>query len=156
MANYVFAYSGGKGVSADETERNEQYAQWGRWFEELGSAIVDGGAAMGTAKTVGPSGSVSDGGSRALTGYSIGSVREPGRRSSYDGKRQRPGRETSCLSMCSRIAPPVITQAHPRRLPSGGRGSRQWAPPSTLAVRLFSIVSKSASAGPRPTSAATP
>jgi hypothetical protein len=71
MANYVFAYSGGKGVSTDETERNEQYAQWGRWFEELGSAIVDGGAAMGTAKTVGPGGSVSDGGSRALTGYSI-------------------------------------------------------------------------------------
>jgi hypothetical protein len=71
MANYVFAYSGGKGVSADETERNEQYAQWGRWFEELGSAIVDGGAAMGTAKTVGPGGSVGDGGSRALTGYSI-------------------------------------------------------------------------------------
>src|SRR5471032_1605646 len=71
MANYVFAYSGGKGVSADETERNEQYAQWGRWFEELGSAIVDGGAAMGTAKTVAPGGSVSDGGSRALTGYSI-------------------------------------------------------------------------------------
>jgi hypothetical protein len=71
MANYVFAYSGGKGVSADETERKEQYAQWGRWFEELGSAIVDGGAAMGTAKTVGPDGSISDGGSRALTGYSI-------------------------------------------------------------------------------------
>jgi hypothetical protein len=71
MANYVFAYSGGKGVSADETERKEQYAQWGRWFEELGSAIVDGGAATGTAKTVGPDGSVSDGGSRALTGYSI-------------------------------------------------------------------------------------
>jgi hypothetical protein len=71
MANYVFAYSGGNGVSADETERKEQYAQWGRWFEELGAAIVDGGAAMGTAKTVGPGGSVSEGGSRALTGYSI-------------------------------------------------------------------------------------
>jgi hypothetical protein len=71
MANYVFAYSGGNGVSADETERKEQYAQWGRWFEELGSAIVDGGAAMGAAKTVGRDGSISDGGSRALTGYSI-------------------------------------------------------------------------------------
>jgi hypothetical protein len=71
MANYVFAYSGGKGVSADETERNEQYAQWGRWFDELGSAIVDGGAATGAAKTVGPGDSVSDGGSRALSGYSI-------------------------------------------------------------------------------------
>jgi uncharacterized protein (TIRG00374 family) len=28
MANYVFAYSGGKGVAADETERNAQYAKW--------------------------------------------------------------------------------------------------------------------------------
>jgi hypothetical protein len=72
MGNYVFAYSGGKGVSADEAERNAQYAKWGQWFEELGSAVVEGGgAATGTAKTVGPGGSVSDGGSRGLTGYSI-------------------------------------------------------------------------------------
>jgi hypothetical protein len=71
MTNYVFAYSGGKGVSAGEAERNAQYAKWGQWFEELGSAVVDGGAATGTAKTVGPDGSVSDGGARGLTGYSI-------------------------------------------------------------------------------------
>jgi hypothetical protein len=71
MANYVFAYSGGKGVAADEAERNAQYAAWGRWFGELGSAVVDGGAATGTAKTVGPGDSVSEGGSRGLTGYSI-------------------------------------------------------------------------------------
>ncbi|MFZ0091379.1 MAG: hypothetical protein WAL63_17855 [Solirubrobacteraceae bacterium] len=71
MTNYVFAYSGGTGVAADKSERNAQYAKWGRWFGELGSAIVDGGAATGTAKTVGLGGSVSDGGSRGLTGYSI-------------------------------------------------------------------------------------
>ena len=71
MANYVFAYSGGKGVSADEAERNAQYARWGQWFGELGSAVVEGGAATGTAKTVGPGGSVRDGGSCGLTGYSI-------------------------------------------------------------------------------------
>ena len=71
MANYVFAYSGGKGVAADEAERNAQYTKWGEWFGELGSAVVEGGAAMGTAKTVGPGGSVGDGGSRGLTGYSI-------------------------------------------------------------------------------------
>lgn len=47
MANYVFAYSGGKGVAADEAERNAQIARWGQWFGELGSAVVDGGAAMG-------------------------------------------------------------------------------------------------------------
>jgi hypothetical protein len=68
MANYVFVYSGGNGVSPDQAERN---AQWGRWFEELGSTVVDGGAAMGTAKTVGRGGSVSDGGSRGLNGFSI-------------------------------------------------------------------------------------
>ncbi len=58
-------------MAADEAERNAQMARWGQWFGELGSAVVDGGAATGTAKTVGPGGSVSDGGSRGITGYSI-------------------------------------------------------------------------------------
>ena len=43
----------------------------GSMVRELGSAIVEGGAATGAAKTVGPDGSVSDGGSRGMTGYSI-------------------------------------------------------------------------------------
>lgn len=71
MANYVFAYSGGNGVAADEAARNAEMAKWGQWFEQLGSAVVDGGAPTGTAKTVGTGGSVSDGGSLGLTGYSI-------------------------------------------------------------------------------------
>jgi hypothetical protein len=71
MANYMFAYSGGNGVAADSAERDAQMAKWGQWFGQLGSAIVDGGAPTGTAKTVGTGGSVSDGGSRGLTGYSI-------------------------------------------------------------------------------------
>jgi hypothetical protein len=58
MTNYVFAYSGGNGVAADEAERNAQYAKWGQWFGELGSAVVEGGAATGTAKTVGPADSL--------------------------------------------------------------------------------------------------
>jgi hypothetical protein len=71
MANYVFAYSGGNGMAADEAERSAQMAKWGQWFGALGSAVVDGGAPTGAAKTVGTGGSVSDGGSRGLTGYSI-------------------------------------------------------------------------------------
>jgi hypothetical protein len=71
MANYMFAYSGGNGVAADEAERDAQLAKWGQWFGQLGSAVVDGGAPTGTAKTVGTGGLVSDGGSRGLTGYSI-------------------------------------------------------------------------------------
>ncbi len=43
-------------------------ARWAQWFAELGSGVVDGGAATGTVKTVGPRGSVSHGGSRGLTG----------------------------------------------------------------------------------------
>ena len=71
MAKYVFAYSGGNGVAADEAERDAQFAKWGQWFGQLGAAVVDGGAPTGAAKTVGTGGSVSDGGSRGLTGYSI-------------------------------------------------------------------------------------
>ena len=71
MANYVFAYSGGNGVAADEAERSAQMAKWVQWFGQLGSTVVDGGAPTGTAKTVGPGGSISEGGSRGLTGYSI-------------------------------------------------------------------------------------
>jgi hypothetical protein len=71
MANYLFAYSGGNGVAADEATRNAQMAKWGQWFGQLGSAVVDGGAPTGAAKTVSTGGSVSDGGSRGLTGYSI-------------------------------------------------------------------------------------
>ena len=70
MTNYVFVYSGGHGVSADEGERAAQYARWGQWFAQLGSALVEGGAAMGAAKTVGPGRAVTDGGSRGLSGYS--------------------------------------------------------------------------------------
>ncbi|HEY2771644.1 MAG TPA: hypothetical protein VGI87_13805 [Solirubrobacteraceae bacterium] len=71
MANYMFAYSGGNGVASNEAERNAQMAKWGQWFGRLGSAVVDGGAPTGTAKTVSTGGSVSDGGSHGLTGYSI-------------------------------------------------------------------------------------
>jgi hypothetical protein len=71
MANYVFAYSGGNGVATDQAERDAQMAKWGQWFGQLGSAVLDGGAPTGAAKTVGAGGSVSDGGSRGLTAYSI-------------------------------------------------------------------------------------
>lgn len=71
MDKYVFAYSGGRGVSADEAERKAQYARWEEWFGTLGSAIVDGGAATGAARTVAAGGSVTDGGSRGLSGYSV-------------------------------------------------------------------------------------
>ena len=71
MAKYILAYSGGHDVAGDGAERDAQMAKWGQWFGQLGSAVVDSGGPTGTAKTVGKGGSVSDGGSRRLTGYSI-------------------------------------------------------------------------------------
>lgn len=71
MANFIYAYSGGNPPSADEAERNAQMAKWGQWFGQLGSALVNPGAPTGAAKTVGTGGSISDGGSRGLTGYSV-------------------------------------------------------------------------------------
>ncbi len=71
MSNFVFAYSGGRGVAAEEAEREAQMAKWGQWFAELGSAVVDGGAASGTARTLSAGGATSEGGSLGLTGYSI-------------------------------------------------------------------------------------
>ncbi len=71
MGNFVFAYSGGNGMATDQAERDAVMAKWGQWFGELGPAVVDGGAPTGASKTVGEGGSVSDGGSRGLTGYSV-------------------------------------------------------------------------------------
>ena len=137
MAKYMFVYSGGKGVAADEAERNAQYARWGQWFGELGSAVVDGGAATGAAKTVGPGGSVSDGGSRGLTGYSIvsadsldvgGRAREglPGPRDRRRGRRLRSDRDVAGArgAGSARTAGPELDPARAAGL--AGRGV--WAP----------------------------
>jgi hypothetical protein len=71
MANYLFAYSGRIAAVADKAESDAHMAKWGQWVGQLGSAFVDVGAPTGTAKTVETGGSVSAGGSRGLTGYSI-------------------------------------------------------------------------------------
>jgi hypothetical protein len=96
MTNYMFVYSGGHGVSADEAERKAQYAKWGQWFGELGSAVVDGGAATGTAKTVGPGGEGLPGPRDQRSGRRLRSDRDVagarGRRVGEDLKfRTRPG-----------------------------------------------------------------
>ena len=71
MTNYVFAYSGGNGVAADEAERNAQMRSGVSGSDSLGRPSSTAAPRPGTAKTVGSGGSVSDGGSRGLTGYSI-------------------------------------------------------------------------------------
>ena len=72
MANYLLVYSGGDtSMPESEEEQASVMAAWGAWFEQLGSAVVDGGNPMsGERKTVANDGSVSNGAPEA-SGYSI-------------------------------------------------------------------------------------
>jgi hypothetical protein len=70
MAKYLFAYVGGT-MAETEEGRQAAMAAWGTWFGALGPAIVDAGNPFGPAATVSAPGSVSDGGTAGLTGYSV-------------------------------------------------------------------------------------
>ncbi len=72
MAKYLFAYHGGSGMAETEEEQAAVMAAWGAWYEQLGQAIVDGGAPVGAAKTVAADGAVSNGGGpHGVTGYTV-------------------------------------------------------------------------------------
>ena len=73
MANFLLVYSGGNGMAPTPAEQAAVMQAWGVWFTKLGSAVVDGGnPTLPTAKTIAPSGTVSDGAvGAAATGYSI-------------------------------------------------------------------------------------
>jgi hypothetical protein len=72
MATYLLAYHGGGGMAQDEAARKQVMAQWGKWFQDLGSALVDGGNPVMKAKTITSKGAVSDGGGQnPVTGYSL-------------------------------------------------------------------------------------
>lgn len=70
MANYLFAYKGGRMPETD-AEREAGMAAWGAWFGGLGQAVVDPGNPFGPSKSVATDGSASDGGAAQLTGYSV-------------------------------------------------------------------------------------
>jgi hypothetical protein len=71
MSKFVFAYRGGSGMAATLEAQEKAMAEWGAWFGSLGAELVDGGSPFGAAATVGPDGGSTDGGSAALTGYSV-------------------------------------------------------------------------------------
>jgi len=71
MANYLLAYHGG-GMAPTEEERARIMEAWGKWFQALGPALVDGGNPTAQAKTIASDGTATDGGGiNPLTGYSI-------------------------------------------------------------------------------------
>jgi hypothetical protein len=71
MANYLLAYHGGS-MPETEAAQAEVMAAWGKWFGELGAAVVDSGNPVGQARTIASSGATTDGGgANPVTGYSI-------------------------------------------------------------------------------------
>jgi hypothetical protein len=68
MGKYVVIYSGLPSANAD---RGAVTAAWKRWFEGLGDAVLDAGNPFAAGKSVAEDGSVSEGGTHELTGYSI-------------------------------------------------------------------------------------
>jgi hypothetical protein len=71
MANYVLAYRGGGGVAENEEERQRLTEAWGAWLGGLGNSVVDTGNPFGDSRSLESDGSVSNGASAGLTGYSI-------------------------------------------------------------------------------------
>lgn len=71
MTNFVLVYTGG-GMPESEEEGATVMAAWGKWYEGMGAAIVDGGNPFGASKHVSKDG-VSDGpvSSPPATGYTI-------------------------------------------------------------------------------------
>jgi hypothetical protein len=46
MGKFVFIYKGGK-PGATKEEQDKVMAAWGKWFQDLGDALVDGGNPFG-------------------------------------------------------------------------------------------------------------
>jgi hypothetical protein len=69
MSKFVYIYHGGK-PGATKEEQDKIMAAWGRWFGELGDALVDGGNPFGAPKAVTSDG-VSDNTANPASGFSI-------------------------------------------------------------------------------------
>lgn len=70
MSKFVFIYRGGK-PGATKEEQDKIMAAWGRWFEQLGEALVDGGNPFGQPKAVTVNGVSDQVSGQPATGYSI-------------------------------------------------------------------------------------
>ena len=70
MANYIFAYHGGKKPESPEAGA-EMMAKWNAWISGLGDIMVEPQNPLGMSKTVSASGVADDGGPNPLMGYSV-------------------------------------------------------------------------------------
>jgi hypothetical protein len=71
MAKYVFAYHGGSAPESEEESAKVMDA-WGKWFESMGAAVIDGGNPVGPSITVTSDGNtLGNGGPNPISGYSL-------------------------------------------------------------------------------------
>ncbi|MGR3292162.1 MAG: hypothetical protein ACU0C9_13340 [Paracoccaceae bacterium] len=70
MANYIFAYHGGKMPETPE-EGERVMAAWGAWYGSMGDALQNGGGPCGKSNTVGKNGVTGDGGPNPISGYTL-------------------------------------------------------------------------------------
>mmetsp|Transcript_18104 Transcript_18104/g.28039 ORF Transcript_18104/g.28039 Transcript_18104/m.28039 type:complete len:105 (+) Transcript_18104:110-424(+) len=70
MPDFVFAYHGGT-IPETREEGEKAMAAWGKWFEDMGAAVVNGGNPVGPSMTVTADGVAQDGGANPISGYTI-------------------------------------------------------------------------------------
>lgn len=70
MAKYLLLYRGGSMPETPEAQA-QVMAAWTGWFEQLGSALADGGNPTSAGRSVDPGGAVTGDGRPSVSGYSI-------------------------------------------------------------------------------------
>lgn len=70
MARFAFVYHGGKKPETPE-EGERVMAEWGAWYQSMGTSVIDGGGPAGMSKTVSNGGVADDGGANPVSGLTI-------------------------------------------------------------------------------------
>ncbi|WP_299047880.1 YciI family protein [uncultured Tateyamaria sp.] len=70
MPDFIFAYHGGT-IPETQEEGEKAMAAWGKWFEDMGENVVNGGNPVGQSMTVTASGVTQDGGANPISGYTV-------------------------------------------------------------------------------------
>jgi len=70
MAQYVFVYLGGNHPSSQE-EAEKHFSKYTEWLSSLGDAVVSPTIPLKDTHTVSPDGTIGEGGSSAMSGFSI-------------------------------------------------------------------------------------
>lgn len=70
MTQFVFVYLGGNQPSSPE-ESNQHFSKYMDWLASLGDSVVIPTIPLKDTKTVNPDGTIGDGGSSAMSGFSI-------------------------------------------------------------------------------------